>query len=215
MRKGAIFDMDGLLLDTERVYRDSWIETAKAFHQPVIPEFPKAVSGTNGESMARVIRQWYPEVDPWAFMDDCIARVNDRVDREGPEVKTGVREILSGLRRRGAKIAVASSSGRDRILSNLGAVGLLEFFDVVVSGQEVAQGKPAPDIFLLAAERCGCAPEDCCVFEDSLNGIRAAIAAGCGAVMVPDLTPPPEEPEGFTVCGSLLEAWDWMEAGTL
>lgn len=215
MRKGAIFDMDGLLLDTERVYQASWLETAKAFGQIENREFPLAVSGSNGESSAEIIRRYYPEVDPYAFMTACTARVNEIVDREGPRVKTGVREILDFLRRQGVRNAVASSNHLDRVRANLRAAGLLELFDEVVSGQEVERNKPAPDVFLLAAERIGCAPEDCYVFEDSVNGIRAALAAGCVPVMIPDLSPPPEDLEGFAVCESLLEARDWIEAGRL
>lgn len=215
MRQGAIFDMDGLLLDTERVYQESWLETAKAFGQAESLAFTRDVSGSNGDSMLQIIHRYYPEVDASAFMNACFARVNEVVDRDGPRVKTGVEEILDLFRQRGAGIAVASSSRLERVRANLRAVGLLERFDQVVSGQEVERNKPAPDIFLLAAERLGCAPESCYVFEDSVNGIRAALAAGCVPVMVPDLTPPPKDLEGFTVCQSLLEARDRIAAGVL
>lgn len=215
MLQGAIFDMDGLLLDTERVYQVCWLETARAFGQEENQEFPLAVSGSNGDSMLRIVHQYYPAVDAPAFVADCFARVFAVLDRDGPRVKPGVREILAYLRSRGVKTAVASSSGTDRVRANLRRVDLPGLFDAVVSGQEVERNKPAPDIFLLAAEQIGCAPASCWVFEDSLNGIRAALAAGCVPVMIPDITPPPEHPEGFTVCKSLLEALDRIQAGTL
>lgn len=215
MRTGAIFDMDGLLLDTERLYQESWVEMAKRFGQKPDPAFPTAVSGTSGEGMRAVIRKHYPAVDPYTFQAGCIARVDEILDKQGPPVKPWARELLEYLSARGVKIAVASSSKHQRILSNLRAVELDQFFDAVVSGQEVERGKPEPDIFLLAAKKIGRAPEDCYVFEDSVNGVRAGMAAGCVTVMVPDLVPPPEGLAVSQVCPSLLDVKALMEAGLL
>ena len=100
-------------------------------------------------------------------------------------------------------------------MSNLRATGLERFFDAVVNGQQVERGKPEPDIFLLAAKEIGCSPEDCYVFEDSLNGVRAGMAAGCITVMVPDLVPPPEGLVVSRVCASLHEARELIEKGLL
>ena len=191
--KGAIFDMDGLLLDTERLYQESWLEMAKQFGQTPDPAFPAAVSGSNGEGMRQIIRRYYPEVDAYAFQAGCIARVEGILDEQGPPVKPGARELLQFFRARGMKIAVASSTARERILTNLHAAELDGFFDAVVSGQQVERGKPEPDVFLLAAKEVDCAPEDCYVFGDSINGVRAGMAAGCVTVMVPDLVPPTED----------------------
>ena len=215
MRTGAIFDMDGLLLDTERLYQESWVEMAKRFGQKPDPAFPTAVSGTSGEGMRAVIRKHYPAVDPGAFQAGCLARVDEILDKQGPPVKPGARELLEYLSARGVKIAVASSSKHQRILSNLRAVELDQFFDAVVSGQEVERGKPEPDIFLLAAKKIGRAPEDCYVFEDSVNGVRAGMAAGCVTVMVPDLAAPPKDLAVSKVCSSLLEVKELLKAGCL
>ena len=215
MKRGAIFDMDGLLLDTERLYQKSWVEMARAFGQLPAPAFPSAVSGTSGEGMREVIRRYYPAVDPYAFQAGCLARVDAVLENQGPPVKPGAGELLEYLSVQGVNIAVASSSGRDRILSNLRATGLERFFDAVVNGQQVERGKPEPDIFLLAAKEIGCSPEDCYVFEDSLNGVRAGMAAGCITVMVPDLVPPPEGLVVSRVCASLHEARELIEKGLL
>lgn len=215
MRTGAIFDMDGLLLDTERLYQESWVEMAKRFGQEPDPAFPTAVSGTSGEGMREVIRKHYPAVEPYAFQAGCLARVDEILDEQGPPVKPGAGELLEYLGVRGVKLAVASSSGRERILSNLCAAKLDRFFDAVVSGQEVERGKPEPEIFLLAAEKIGCAPEDCYVFEDSVNGVRAGMAAGCVTVMVPDLAPPPEGLAVSEICCSLLDVKTLIEEGLL
>lgn len=215
MKRGAIFDMDGLLLDTERLYQESWVEMARTFGQTADPAFPAAVSGTSGEGMREVIRRYYPAVDPYAFQAGCIARVDGILDEQGPPVKPGAGELLEYLGARGVKLAVASSTGRERILSNLRAARLDRFFDVVVSGQQVERGKPEPDIFLFAAREIGCPPEDCYVFEDSVNGVRAGMAAGCVTVMVPDLVPPPEDLAVSAVCESLSDVKALMEDGGL
>lgn len=213
--RGAIFDMDGLLLDTERLYQESWEAMALRFGQTQDPYFPTAVSGSSGEGMREVIRAHYPKVDPYAFQNACISRVDDILDTQGAPVKPGAHEILAFLRERGVKLAVASSSGRDRILKNLRHTALDSFFDVIVSGQEIDRGKPEPDIFLLAAEKIGCEPQDCYVFEDSINGVRAGIAAGCVTVMVPDLVQPPDGLAVSRVCASLNEARELIEQGIL
>lgn len=215
MKRGAIFDMDGLLLDTERLYQESWVEMARTFGQTADPAFPAAVSGTNGEGMRQIIRRYYPEVDAYAFQAGCIARVEGILDEQGPPVKPGAGELLEYLGARGVKLAVASSTGRKRILSNLRAVKLDRFFDAVISGQQVERGKPEPDIFLFAAREIGRPPEDCYVFEDSVNGVRAGMAAGCVTVMVPDLAAPPKDLAVSKVCSSLLEAIELLKEGCL
>lgn len=189
MKQGAIFDMDGLLFDTERMYRDSWKQSAQQFGLVHNPDFPRAVCGSSGAHMREIILQYYPQVDAKAFADDCILRVERELETHVPE-KTGVRDILQYFKQHGVRVAVASSSKRATVLHNLKQADILSYFDVIVSGDQVTHGKPAPDIFLLAAQQIGCEPENCYVFEDGTNGIRAGAAAGCTTIMIPDLTPP-------------------------
>lgn len=192
MKHGAIFDMDGLLFDTERLYRDSWVILAEQFGLRPDPQFPKAVCGSNGDTMRAIIHTYYPTVDADAFMHACLNRVHHILQTSVPE-KPGVREILDYMRANGVKVAVASSSPLAQIEHNLRLTGIRDRFDALVSGDEVVHGKPAPDIFLMAAERIGCAPEDCYVLEDGANGIRAGAAAGCTTIMVVDLSEPTTE----------------------
>lgn len=189
MKQGAIFDMDGLLFDTERMYRDSWKQSAQQFGLVHNPDFPRTVCGSSGAHMREIILQYYPQVDAKAFADDCILRVERELETHVPE-KTGVRDILQYFKQHGVRVAVASSSKRATVLHNLKQADILSYFDAVVSGDQVTHGKPAPDIFLLAAQQIGCEPENCYVFEDGTNGIRAGVAAGCTTIMIPDLTPP-------------------------
>lgn len=194
MKQGEIFDMDGLLFDTERMYRDSWKQSAQQFGLVHNPDFPRAVCGSSGAHMREIILQYYPQVDAKAFADDCILRVERELETHVPE-KTGVRDILQYFKQHGVRVAVASSSKRATVLHNLKQADILSYFDAVVSGDQVTHGKPAPDIFLFAAQQIGCEPENCYVFEDGTNGIRAGAAAGCTTIMIPDLTPPNEQLE--------------------
>ena len=216
MLKGAIFDMDGLLLDTERLYAESWGEAAKAFGQEPAEGFAKAVCGTNGGKMLEVIHSYYPAVDAKAFMEFCIHRVEELLKVEIPE-KPGMREILKFFQENNVRMAVASSTKLATIEDNLQRLGVISMFSAVVSGQQVAKGKPAPDIFLLAAKQIGCKAEECYVFEDSANGIRAGRAAGCCTIMIPDLTLPDEELKGLAtgIYGSLTEAMEAIGKGEI
>lgn len=205
--KGAIFDMDGLLFDTERIYQQTWKEIAMERGTALGEGFPKAISGTNGAYMCRVIETYYQVSDGHAIMEECMGRVRDKLSVHVP-MKKGVYEILDFFRKKDIRMAVASSSAAEQIESNLETAGIRGYFSAIVSGTEVRHGKPAPDIFLCAAERIGCGPGECFVFEDSENGIKAGHAAGCMTVMVPDLVEASSgiRPYCTKICPDLLQA---------
>lgn len=216
MKHGAIFDMDGTLLDTECLYQNTWVQLAQEFGQTPNPDFPRAVCGSSGEHMLEIIHAYYPTVDARRFMNSCYARVAQIIETSIPK-KPGMEEILCYLRDQGVKLAVASSSSHAQIEKNLRLTGVLDYFDAVIGGDEVENSKPAPDIFLLAAQRIGCTPENCYVFEDGTNGILAGAAAGCATVMIPDLTPPTDELRSVctAVYESLSAAREAIECGQL
>jgi len=216
MKKAAIFDMDGLLFDTERMYQNAWVEVAREFGYTPKPEFTAAICGTSGEIAYRVITQHYPGVDPLAFWDSGVKRVRGELTRHVPK-RPGADEIIACLTERGVKMGVASSSDRDMIESNLRSSGLSGYFQAVVSGSEVEHGKPAPDIFIETARQLGCEPSECYVFEDGVNGAKAGIAAGCKTIMVPDLVQPTEEVKKgcAAICTSLHEACELIKNGKI
>lgn len=216
MKKAAIFDMDGLLFDTERLYQESWVEMAERFGQVPSPGFPQDICGSSGEQSLDIIRKHYPAVDAQAFLDGGIARVAELAAESLPE-KPGAREILDFLKEHGAKLAVASSSPPEMIAQNLKQSGLERYFDAVVSGKQIPNGKPHPDIFLEAARLLGFSPTDCYVFEDGINGARAGIAAGCVTVLVPDLLPPTPDllEHCAAICNNLLDARNQIVCGRL
>lgn len=136
MKRGAIFDMDGLLFDTERIYQENWLLTAREYGFEPHPDFPRAICGTCGAHTREVIRSFYPSVDAEEFLQSCLRRVL-RQQEEGIEEKPGVREILAFFQSRGIRLAVASSSALAQIEKNLSRAGLRPCFDAVVSGDQV------------------------------------------------------------------------------
>lgn len=209
--KGAIFDQDGLLFDTEVVFGRAWRRVGAEIGVAVTDEMMCACRGCGRNEVVEVVRRFHPGIDAEGY----VARVLDRAYREQmgqvPTLKPGVREMLARCREKGLRTAVASSSLRALVEHNLCAAGLRNAFDAVVTGEDVARGKPAPDIFLLAASRLSLPPSDCLVFEDAFSGIRAAHAAGCLPVLVPDRTRPTAEI--LKLCrsfGSLVEAAAWL-----
>lgn len=217
MKHGAIFDMDGTLFDTEKLYRRAWLEVAPEFGEEPNPELPIAACGTNmGEESEQVVMKIYPNVDGHAY----VARVLELVEasrQKNLELMAGVEEILNFFRDAKVKMAVASSAPVSLIEENLSRKNLRGYFEVLVGGDLVAHGKPAPDIFLLAAEKLNLAPEDCYIFEDSFNGIRAAHSAGGVAIMIPDTMQPTDEIKNLCagVFDNLLEARKFIMEGRL
>lgn len=192
MKKGAIFDMDGLLFDSESIYQRAWIATVKFYGKDRVTELLREVSGSSEKNCRRAIHEFYPDVDVDAFFNKVI-EIAVQIFKDGVEMMPGVVEILEYFKEHGVKMAVASSSSVEVITANVTRADIRKYFDVLISGDEVENGKPAPDIFLKAAEIINIPPNECYVFEDSYNGIRGAYAAGCAAIMIPDTMPPTEE----------------------
>ncbi len=190
--KGGIFDMDGLLFDTEAIFQSVWQERARELGRTLDEDFTRRICGSSGPVTQAVVTDYYGVEDPTAFIRDvneCVRRIEETY----LPMKKGCVEILTGLREAGFKLAVASASRQPMIERNLAFNGIAKYFDEVVSSSQVEHGKPEPDVFLYAAERLSLPPEECYVFEDSMNGIRAAHAAKMRPVMIPDLVQPTEE----------------------
>ena len=193
MKRGAIFDMDGTLFDTEKLYRQAWLDVAEEIGEEKNYELPTAISGTNlGEESLQIIRRFYPNIDAEAYLARVLEEVRAAAEKN-LELMAGVEEILKFFQAAEVKMAVASSAPVEVIEKNLTRSDLRDCFEVLVGGDMVSNGKPAPDIFLLAAKKLNLAPSDCYVFEDSFNGIRAANSSGGAAIMIPDTVQPTEE----------------------
>ena len=207
MLNGAIFDMDGLMFDTEQVWQKNWRKIADEMNVTLDESFKSFICGTSGKLMNEVVERFYHVEDGAPIAAECIRRVHEDLASFTPE-KPGIHEILEFFKSQGVKMAVASSSSIDQIRKNLENTGTEEYFDALVSGLQLSNGKPAPDIFLKAAEMMGLDPTDCYVFEDAFNGVRAGYAAGCKTIMIPDMNQPTEEIKAlaYGVYDSLLDA---------
>lgn len=205
--KGAIFDMDGTLTDTERLYAETWMELALKYGQEPKIEFTKAVCGSSGQVMLDIISQYYPDIDAQSFMDEEYATVARKIEAYVP-LKEGAMEIVKYLKEQGFQLAVASSSVHAQIEKNMKKCGLDSYFDYYVGGDEICNAKPHPEIFQKCAEKMGLAPEECYAFEDGMNGLRSALAAKCQTYMIVDLTEPDDvvAPQCAGVYDSFTEA---------
>lgn len=217
MVQGVIFDMDGLMFDTERMWATLWEPCCKALGLPMpSDEFVVGARGLAGENMLRHIRSYYPQIPPEALLN-TLNEAGEELFAHGVPVKPGLVELLDYLEQAGIPRIVASSSQPGVILRNLKNTGTAHYFDDIVSGADVTYSKPDPEMFLEAARRLGLPPEHCLVLEDSYNGVRAGAAAHAVTVMVPDLMPSTPEMEGLytACCKDLFEVKELLERGAL
>ena len=183
----VIFDMDGLIFDTERPIKRVIVDAALAVGFVMPEAFYQTMIGVPGPECDMLIQAHFGPAFPFQAFDAACRSEIARVLGEGVAVKPGAAELLGELHARQVPIALATSSGRVHAERHLGAADLRRFFSAVVTRNDVSRGKPHPDLFLKAAGDLGVAPERCLVLEDSHNGVRAAHAAGCLPIMVPDL----------------------------
>jgi HAD superfamily hydrolase (TIGR01509 family) len=183
----AIFDMDGLLLDSERVIMRAWMESAQEQGLSLSQaDFLLVVGYGSEESRARLSTLLGGQRSFQLVLDRARAKLGAAAGVVFP-LKPGALALLQQLRQRGVPCAVASSTHVQEARRRLAQVGVLEFFQAVAGGDEVPRSKPDPAVYLLAADRLGVAPKCCLAFEDSDHGASAAHAAGLRVVMVPDL----------------------------
>lgn len=194
MIEAVLFDMDGLMFDTERMYQKAWLQAGRQMGVPMEPEIVDRLRGRNQEGCARVCREVFGEdFDFDAMRTACRALMARWIEENGLPVKPGLYELLAELERRGIPAVLATSTTRDSAWGHLQRAKVDRYFLGAVCGDEVSHSKPHPEVFLKAAALAGKDPARCLVLEDSPAGVRAGAAAGCFTVMVPDLTAPDEE----------------------
>lgn len=185
---GVLFDMDGVVLDTEKLYARFWAEAAHALGYPMTYEQALGMRSLNSAAGQAKLESYFgPGVSRSVMRDKRVELMDAYVAEHGIEAKPGIHELLDYLKGQGIKTAIATSSPKARAQAYLDSLGLSEKFDCICSGHDVAHGKPEPDIYLHAAACLGLQPENCLAIEDSPAGIRSAHRAGCMAVLVPDL----------------------------
>ena len=194
MIKAVIFDMDGLMLDTERLTVKAWDQIGEDLGIGPFGHLVQYLIGRNRAANEEFFRQKFNGNPSF----ETVLELKEEYFRKyfaehGIPVKEGLFDLLKWLKEAGIRTSVATSTEVNTARDELIQTGILPYFDELVCGNMVKHGKPAPDIFLLAAEKLGVSPENCMVLEDSPSGIRAAHAAGMNPVMVPDLVQPDEE----------------------
>jgi HAD superfamily hydrolase (TIGR01509 family) len=215
--RAVVFDMDGLLVDTETQFQRLMMEAAAArgAHLP-FEVFKRMVGLPSAESDAIARAHFGPTFPLKEWLADVIARAH--AEREvGIALKAGVEELLDHLDEASVPRAIATSSSHSAVQITLGPTGILPRFDVVIAAGDYARGKPNPDPFLAAAKRLDVAPEHCLALEDSHNGVRAAHAAGMMTVMVPDLLEATDEmrEKCLAIAATLHHVREMIEAAAL
>ena len=187
----CIFDLDGVIFDSERAVFNEWklISEKYGFPDLEIP-YMKCI-GVNTPTCRQIFLDYYGEDFPYdEYCDERRQNFRKKYSHGRLPLKPGVKELLESLKQKSLRIAIASSTRTQTVREEIRDANLLSFFDEIVGGDMVERSKPAPDIFLKAAEVLEASPESCCVIEDSYNGILAAEAAGMFPVMIPDMLPP-------------------------
>ena len=194
MIESVIFDMDGVIFDSERIVCDLWIDFAKENGMSGMDELIIKCIGINDNATKKLFLEAYGEGCPYDEYKKVISqKYHELYDGGRLPMKPGVKELLGFLKENDIKTALASSTKVKTVTNQLTDAGILEYFDVVIGGDMVTKSKPDPEIFLEAADKLGVDPTKSFIIEDSLNGIKAAYAAGAKPLMVPDLIKPDEE----------------------
>ena len=190
----VIFDMDGVIFDTERLAHRCWLEVARQKGIKDMDKIYPAIIGCNHSRAVETLLNYYGENFPVEkFLQDAKRVFTRYIDTDGVPIKAGVTELLTFLKTNGYKTALASSSDRAIVEKELKSADIYKYFDKIVCGDEVTHSKPDPEIFLKAVSALKSQKRESMVIEDSYNGLQAAVSAGVTPVMVPDMLPPTEE----------------------
>lgn len=208
MIKAVLFDMDGIMFDTEKIMSDGWQEAARQLGFVLTDQQMNQMRGSSKARNTALFKEWYGEkVD---YEEGCRIRSKyqeDYIATHSLPEKPGLHELLQWLKEQGIPAAVATSTSREDAQRYWKLAGISSLLSASICGDEVVHSKPDPEIFLKAAAKLGVPIENCLVLEDSINGLRAAKSAGALSCMVPDLTPytPELAPVCDHVCKNLLE----------
>lgn len=214
--QGVIFDLDGTLVASETIYRDAWRLAARDLAVEMPDELYARLIGLNRQdTIGQLAEIWteYPKAE--RFVDRSQHHYDSLVLRQGHVLRPGVRALLDHLVRQNIPLAVATSSARQLALDTLAAVSLCDYFQAVVGGDEIANGKPHPEIYLKAATHLGREPATCVAFEDSVTGATAALRAGMTVVFVPELhTPAHDQLTSVIRVPDHAAAVEWLSQGS-
>lgn len=214
--KAVIFDMDGVIFDSERASFQAWKElSVKYGFEENFDANYYSIIGTNRDLNRKLFKEYYGADFPYDdYADEKQEICRQRYSNGRMPKKTGITELLEYLKSLGIYTAVASSTYSDIVNTLMDEAGLRSYFTLIVGGDMITRCKPDPEIFLKSIDGTGLKPEECAVIEDSYNGIRAAYAAGMFPIMVPDMLPPTDEmkEKAGIILPDLLAVKDFLEA---
>lgn len=211
----VVFDMDGVIFDSERLVLDCWREVAEKYGIEEMDPICLKCTGLTVDASRTLMKEHYGQDFPYDEYKKEMSRLfHERYDGGKLPMKPGVVELLTFLREKGKKVALASSTRSQVVRMELTDAGIMEYFDKIICGDMVEKSKPEPDIFLKACECLWVEPGRAYGIEDSHNGIRSSYRAGMRPIMVPDLVPPTEEMEQLSeaILPSLTMVKEYLEA---
>jgi len=206
--EAVIWDMDGLLLDSERISHNSWLSACASLEVEIHEDVFRSIIGLNRQTSRKTLEE---QIGSIVDLERLIYTANEIYQErisQGVPLKPGARECIEWLHQNDVPQSVATSTQQALAKKKLGHHALVEFFHSVVGGDQVERGKPNPEIFITAARRMEVDPSDCIIFEDSRHGIAAASASGARPILVPDLAIHDDESKVHA-----WEIWDSLEQG--
>ena len=214
--RGVLFDMDGVILDSEKLYAKFWAAGCESFGYHMTYQQALGMRSLSAQAGQEYLSSLFgPEISYPLVRAKRIELMDAYVEENGVEAKPGIFELLDYLSSRNIPYAITTASPTDRIQNHLGRLGLYERFDHICTAHAVAHGKPAPDIYLLGAKTIGVPAESCLALEDSYTGLLSAHRAGCLASIVPDLDQPSGEilTSAYAKLDSVADVIDLLEEG--
>ena len=212
--RGVLFDMDGVILDSEKLYARFWAAGCESFGYSMTYQQALGMRSLNAQAGQAYLSSLFgPDISYPQVRAKRIELMDAYVEENGVEAKPGILPLLDYLTSRRIPYAITTASPLDRIQNHLGRLGLYQRFPHICTAHAVAQGKPAPDIYLLGAKTIGLPPESCLALEDSYTGLLSAHRAGCLASIVPDLDQPSPEilDIAYAKLDSLTDVIDLLE----
>ena len=210
--KLALFDMDGLLIDSERMVFECWEEVGRQMGHTITKDEYVTYTGQRFDTIKVRFEENHPGLDITEFFRRDNELLSAAIDK-GVPLKPGVHELLDKMDELGIERVIVTSSGVPHMTRLIGPLGILKRFKGHINGDKVKRSKPDPEIFLLAASTYGVEPENCLIFEDSIAGVTAAHNAGIPVIAVPDMRPLPTEltDKCVAVCKTLADAIPYVE----